>query len=438
MQGWQVTARIAASYGRIATSPRYFPLWLAQVLSSFGDSIHYIALVVLVFELTGEGVAVAALVVAELVPAIALGSVAGVVIDRWNRKWVLIGSDLARAALAFSLVWPQGAWHAYVVAAGLAAGNAFFNPTVQAVIPSLTTEQERLAANSVAWTSARIMQIVASAVAGGLIAMTGTGPAFVLNGASFVASALLITRLDISRRDARREPGSSRGFGRYIDDVRLGLRFAARDHFVSRIVPIQALASLSIGATSALLIVLADRHMRLTPADFAWLIGAIGIGSLVGPLVVSAFAGDYRDARWLFIPYIIRGVGDLLLATLAPFPIALLLMVSHGLCASAGSIVFGSVLQRDVPDAVRGRVYTLLNSSWNASRLVSLAAGGLVADQYGVQVVYLAAGALLIAAGGLGLITLGRRPLGSDGHDRTDSDSRLNSGQRVVTPPPVR
>ena len=99
---------------------------------------------------------------AEILPVLFLGPVAGVVIDRFNRKAVLIGSDLVRALLVLTLLWPQGAWHAYLVAAGLDAGNAFFNPTVQAVIPVITTVEQRLAAHSVAWSTGRLVQILAA------------------------------------------------------------------------------------------------------------------------------------------------------------------------------------------------------------------------------------------------------------------------------------
>ena len=148
-------------------SPSYFPLRLGQLISNFGDTLHYIALVVLVYQLTGQGVAVAILVAAEILPVPLLGPVAGVIIDRFSRTSVLIASDLFRAVLVLSLVWPQGVSHAYIVAAGLVAGNAFFNPTVQAVIPSLTTPEQRLAANSVAWSTGRLVQIIASAAFGG-------------------------------------------------------------------------------------------------------------------------------------------------------------------------------------------------------------------------------------------------------------------------------
>lgn len=92
------------------------------------------------------------MVVAEVVPVVVLGPVAGVIIDRFSRKTVLITADVFRASLAVTLLWPQGAWHAYVVAAGLAAGNAFFNPTVQAVIPVLTSDEQRRAGSS-AWSA---------------------------------------------------------------------------------------------------------------------------------------------------------------------------------------------------------------------------------------------------------------------------------------------
>jgi MFS family permease len=123
--------------------------------------------VVLVFQLTGQGLALAGVVAAEVVPVLVLGPVAGVVIDRFSRKSVLIGADLFRAGLVLTLLWPQGAWARLRGRCLPVRGNTFFNPTVQAVVPVLTTEKQRLAANSVGWSTGRLVQILASAVAGG-------------------------------------------------------------------------------------------------------------------------------------------------------------------------------------------------------------------------------------------------------------------------------
>src|SRR6266567_5375227 len=214
---------VATSYAAVLSSRRYFPLWLGQLVSNFGDTLHYIALVVLVFQLSGQGLAVAGLVAAEVIPVLVLGPVAGVIIDRFSRKSVLIGADLFRAVLALSLLWPQGAWHAYLVAAGMAAGNTFFNPTVQAVIPELTSEEQRLAANSVGWSTGRLVQILASAVVGGLIALVGTGPAFALNAATFVFSAAMIVSLRIPGHAGQLGAASKRGLISYFGDARTGL-----------------------------------------------------------------------------------------------------------------------------------------------------------------------------------------------------------------------
>lgn len=399
---------VTASYVDVARAPSYFPLWLAQLLSAFGDTLHYIALVVLVFQLTGRGVAVAGLVAAEIIPVLLLGPVAGVVIDRFSRKGVLIGADLVRAGLVFSLVSPQGAWHAYAVAAGLAAGNTFFNPTVQAVIPALTTEEQRLAAYSVAWSTGRLVQIVGAATAGGLIASLGVEAAFVINAATFVASALLLVRLPLAAQAGAIGDATRRGLGRFFADAQAGLAFARNDRFVSRLLLVQALASFGAGATGAMLIVLSERHLNLSPAEFAWLIGAIGAGALLGPLLPNLFARDYRDARWLFVPYVIRGGCDLLLALFIPLPVALVLLFVYGLNTSTGMVVFNTTVQGTVPDRVRGRVFTLLDVSWQAARLLSLGAGGLIVDWLGIRAVFWVGGSLLALSGLLGLLLLGR------------------------------
>lgn len=400
-------AQVLISYSAVIRSPSYFPLWLSQLISNFGDTLHYIALVVLVYQLTGQGIAVAGLVAAEIVPVLLLGPVAGVIIDRFSRKAVLIGADLFRAALVLSLLWPQGAWHAYLVAAGLAAGSTFFNPTVQAVIPVLTTEQQRLAANSVSWSTGRLVQILASAAAGGLIALVGTSLAFGINALSFLLSGVLILLLPIPQHVGQIDRTATRGLGTYLADAREGLVFALHDRFVSRVLLVQALASLATGATSAMLVVLAERHLGLPPAGFAWLIGAIGLGALLGPLIPNLLARDYRDARWLFVPYIVRGIGDVLLAVFTPLPIALVLLFVYGLNTSTGMVVFNATIQTLIPDAVRGRVFTLLDITWNTMRLVSLALGGLIVDTLGVQPLFWGGGALLIVAGVLGLGLLG-------------------------------
>ena len=396
-----------SAYRAVIRSPTYFPLWLGQFVSSFGDTLHYVALVVLVFQLSGQGLAVAGLVAVEVIPVLVLGPIAGVMIDRFGRKGILIGSDVVRAALALSLMWPQGVWHAYVVAAGLSAASVFFNPTVNAIMPAITTPDQRLAANSISWSTGRLVQILAASIAGGIIAAVGTAPAFGLNAVTFVVSAACISRLRIPQHAGQLDPATKRGLRSYFADARAGLEYARRDFFVSRLLIVQSLASFAAGATGAMLVVLSERHLRQPPSGFAWLIAAIGAGALLGPLIPNVLARDYRTARWLFVPYLVRGVGDVLIAIFTPLPVALAILFVYGLNTSTGMVVFTTTIQGAIPDPMRGRVFTLLDADWSAFRLASLGLGAVIVDRFGVEPLFWMGGSLLFTAGVLGLVLLG-------------------------------
>jgi predicted MFS family arabinose efflux permease len=259
---------------------------------------------------------------------------------------------------------------------------------VQAVIPNLVEKEALLAANSVAWTTGRLVQIIASAVAGGLIATIGTGPAFAINSLSFVFSALMLLRLPIPAHLGEIDRASKRGFGGWLGDMREGLGYVRHDTFVSRLLVVQAVASLAVGATGALLVVLSEEHLRLPPEGFAWLLLAIGTGALLGPLLLGSLTEEYRDVRHLFLPYLVRGVGDVLIAVVTPLPLALVILFVYGLNTSTGMVVYNSLMQSQVPERVRGRVYTLMDLVWSLMRLASLGLGGALSDSLGVRIVY--------------------------------------------------
>ena len=185
--------------------------------------------------------------------------------------------------------------------------------------------------------------------------------------------------------------------------------------FVARLVPVQALTSLATGATSALLVVLATTHLHLAAQGFGWLLAAIGVGALLGPFLSNGLTrGHSLDVRLLFVPYLIRGAGDIALGLVVGLPWALVILFIYGLNTSTGMVASSTILQTVIPDRMRGRVFTLLDVTWAAMRLLSLGLGGLLADRLGISAVYLIGGALLTLAGALGLGLLGRVPLVRD------------------------
>jgi MFS family permease len=389
-------------YGRLIRNRRYFPLWLAQLISNLGDTLHYIALVVWVYQRTGSSLAVAGTVFFEVIPVILLAPVAGVLIDRLPRKVILVGADIVRAALVLLLLLTTQQWQVYSIVTLLAAAGIFFNPTVNATLPTLLDEKDLLAANSVSWSTGRFVQIIGSALAAGVIATVGAEAAFVFNAATFFISALLLIRLPIPSG----QQIAVRDWHGFVRDAREGLQFARHDRFVSRLVLVQALASLSVGATSALLVVLAQDHYALSPSGFGSFILAIGLGALLGPFLLALLTRDIRHPGWLFGPYIIRGMGDMLLALNSVVSMAWLLLFIYGLNTSSGMVTYQTWLQRKVPNALRGRVFTWLDVVWNVMRIISLGLGGWLADRVGIQIVYYMGGSLLMLSGLVGLLAL--------------------------------
>jgi MFS family permease len=402
-------SQLLVEYGRLIRNRRYFPLWLGQLISNLGDTLHYIALIVWVYERTGSSLAVSGAVFFEVVPVILLAPVAGIVIDRFSRKAVLITSDLLRAWLVLSLLFTTELWQVYAIISLLTAAGTFFNPAVSATLPTLLDEEDLLAANSVSWSTGRFVQIIGSALALGVIQAIGAEAAFLFNAGTFLISGLFLLLLPVPPG----RPVAARGWQAFITDAKEGLAFTRHHRFVSQLVLIQALASLSVGATSALLVVLAQEHYQLPPGGFGSFILAIGVGALLGPFLLGLILRRRTDhPSWMFVPYIFRGIGDVFLAVVATPPLAWLLLFIYGLNTSSGMVLYQTWVQRLVPDHMRGRVFTWLDVVWNVMKVLSLGIGGWLAQQFGIEVVYYLGGALLVLAGWYGVLAL--RPLESE------------------------
>lgn len=165
----------------------------------------------------------------------------------------------------------------------------------------------------------------------------------------------------------------------------------------------QLLASLSAGATSALLVVLAEEHLGVSGSGYGMLIGAIGIGAALGPLALLRLIRDPRRPVFVFGPFAMRGVVDLVLATFASPAVAVCSLVAYGVGTSTGAVTFNSMLQAEAPQHARGRIFSAMDVLWQGGRLISLGVGGLLADTFGITAVYYLGGVLLLAAAGVGL-----------------------------------
>jgi MFS family permease len=388
----------------VFAQPNYRRLWAARTVSQWGDIFSFVALAILIYQLTGSGLGVAGVVVAEILPVLLIAPLAGVLVDRLPRIRVMVASDLTRAALAVVLaLWHDQPVAVYAIAFALSAAAVFFNPAAGSVLPSLVRDEDLVAANSGIWTAAVLSQIVLAPLAGGLVVAVGPGPAFAVNAASFLLSAAVLRGLRLT------EPPREVGRRHLLADARAGAALIATDRLLRALAVGQLLAALSAGATSALLVVLAAEHLRVAPGAYGILVGAIGVGAALGPLLLLRFIHDPRRPLFVFGPYLLRGLVDLVLASIRSLPVAAATLTLYGLGTSTGAVTFNSLLQSTVNDRARGRVFASMDLLWQTGRLASLGLGGLLADTLGIRAVYYLGGVLLLLAGAVGFTAAGQQ-----------------------------
>ena len=382
----------------LVSSGEFRRLFLAHSVSRGGDAFNTVALVVLVFDLTGSGLGVAGAVMFEVLPVLLLGPIAGLAADRLPRRKLMVGADLFRAVVALVLVvMADSVGVAYAVAFGLSAGAVVFNPAAGSLLPEVVDEDDVVTANSAMWTAAVTGQIALAPLAGFVIAAWGVEVAFAINAATFAVSASLLIGLRAGRTPAEI---AVRGWS----GVLAGVETVRADPLLARLAVVQVLASMSAGATSGLLVVLADRWLGVGPGGFGALLGAIGIGAAAGPLLFRRFI-TAGDKRWLFGPFAVRGGVDLTLAAVANPAVAGGALVIYGMSTSSGMVAYQSTLQTLVPAETRGRAFAFYDVLWNTARLLSLAVGGALVDIIDVRIVYLLSAGLLLVAAIVGLTT---------------------------------
>ena len=177
--------------------PAFRRLWLAQVSSRLGEAIALVAMPLLVYGLTGSAELLGLIFVIQLLPRVILAPIAGLLADRLDRRRILLGADLARAALVALLPFADQAWQVAVVAMLVAIGNAIAQPAELAAVPAVVLPQQLVSALSITQLSGSIVRVIGPTIAAGVISAVGPGPAFALQAVCFLISALWVAALTL-------------------------------------------------------------------------------------------------------------------------------------------------------------------------------------------------------------------------------------------------
>jgi MFS family permease len=363
--------------------------WMGQVVSEIGDHFNNIAVFSLAVQTTHSGLVVSGVLLARAIPAVLAGPLAGVILDRLNRKHVMIASDLIRAVVALAFIFTVNG-HSTTLLYGLSAllmlASPFFTSGRSAILPSIATKEELHTANSLTQTTQWTTLAVGAFLGGTSVMQFGYKLAFCGNSISFVFSALCISQLFLPGRGFRpprhdlNETDVVRPWHEYVE----GLRYM-------RSVPlIMGLAMLNVGwatgggAAQILFTVFGEMVFNRGPYGLGLIWGCAGVGLVCGGVLAHTFSPRLSFANYkraVVICYIVHGGAYVLFSQVRSFSGALVFIALSRAAVGISSVMNMAQLLRHVPDQFRGRVFaTMETTTWSVMMISMLLAG--VASQY--------------------------------------------------------
>jgi MFS family permease len=366
--------RPAAAYWRLVRENRNFRrLWLAQIVSEIGDWFYALAIYSLLLELTGLASSVATAVVLQVLPQTFIGPTAGVINDRFSRKRIMIYADLARAAIVLGMLLVRTramVWLVFPLLVLETVMAAFFEPARNAVIPNITADAgEIVRANTLSSATWSFNLAIGSTLGGIVAVLFGRDAVFILNAISFVASALLIGRMCFHEPHAA-EAGPLRAHDLAdFSSMLEGLRYIRTERRVFQTVFVKMGIGI-MGANNVILPILGERVFPLQLQGFSvergamlgmsMLMGARGLGSLLGPVVGTARTGAHerRMQHGILIGFLTAAAAYLALGGVPSGWVAALLVILGHAGTSANWVFSTNLLQFYTADRFRGRVFS--------------------------------------------------------------------------------
>jgi MFS family permease len=365
----------------------------AHLQGSLGAGAGYVALLVLAYDRIGSGWAATAVLLADLAPSMLLGPLAGAVADRWGARRCAIVADLLRAAALAALAFVGGIVPMLALAVVLGCGNALFRPATSALLPALVSEKRLTGANALYGAARDAGQLLGPVCAAGVLLFTGPEALLAVNGATFLASALLLTRVQSSGRPAAAEET-------LLAETLVGVRAVLAEPLTRTLVCSSGAILLVAGTMNVAELVLAQEELGAGHSGFALLVGAYGCGLVAGALLGADDTDDRGLTRRYLLGLTLLAAG-LLGSSIAPaLPVALATFALTGLGNGLFIVSDRVLLQRIVPRRLHGRAFGLLDSvdSWGFGG--ALLAGGVLASTVGGRMTFAIAGtgALLVWA----------------------------------------
>ena len=372
-------------------------LFLAAFGSGFGTWLAFVALNLDVWERTHSGTWIAALLLADFVPAIAIGLLAGPLVDRLSRRRVMVAADLARFAVFLILPFAGSATQIVVLAGVAGFATGFFRPAVYASLPNLVQDSELPRAQGMLQAADALTTVIGPLAGGILVAATSPDWAYIVNAITFLWSALLILRIPARLLQAAQAVTEG-----HLHDIAAGLKVIVRSRALLTVLIAWNVAMVGNAGVNVGEVVLAQVSFDAGDFGYGLLLACAGLGLVVGSLSVGAWI-EHRELAFVYgagFGLLALGVGA---AAVSPNVwVAAACVVVSGVGNGIAVVCNALFVQRGAPDEMRGRVFTVLMSSNYLILGLGMVAAGPLLNEFGARWVWGVSACLVAGAGIVG------------------------------------
>jgi MFS family permease len=388
--------------------PAFRTLWLAQFVSVFGDFLAIFGVVSrIAFSLHGSASDVALVIVAYMAPVTLAAPVAGVLVDRWPVRRVMIASDVVRAGLALSLVWAGSVGQIAALLAAMGLVSSFFGPAQSVALRTLVKHEELLSANALLAQAFYLVRVLSPAVAGAVVAWVGENVCFWFDGASFVFSAAMISTLIILRPAAARHDGSAKHLW---NDFVEGNRFIFTHRELSFAFLSSCAAMFVLSSFSPLISVYIRDSLHAGALLYGGISAMVGVGLIAGTQLVRKTGEKRRIEEMVLGGLLGLGLGAALLGGFRFAATAALSTFLLGFSIAFVVVPAQTLSQKETPPEMQGRVSSTFMALFSLAQVLGMLLSGFLADRMGIRQLFLACGALIGVIAVAGFLALRPRP----------------------------
>ncbi|WP_427340884.1 MFS transporter [Caloranaerobacter sp. DY30410] len=381
-------------------------LWISQVISNIGDWLNAIAIPLLVLRLTNSPIAVSFYMVSRFIPNILFSSVTGILVDKFNRKKIMIFSDLGRFCIFLLYPYTTNVYQVYGLAFLATIFTLLFEPAKSATIPNIVEEDKLLEANSISSSTASLMRLLGTAVGGILITTLDLKVTFYINSITFIISALTVFFIRVS--DNKMSSSTEKERDSISGQLKQGFSAILSDKLLSTLIFMDALSIVGYGFLNVLLPIFAIKVLTNSESAYGFIMSFFSSGLFIGSLLMNKISQKKSLPILWCIGLTLSGITQIFFGLSYSIIIAAVFIFMTGFGDAIQIVSYSTIRHKIVPDNLRGRVFSIAEGINSGALLIGMGSTGFLLNIINARILTIFSGTLILISGFISFVAFRR------------------------------